>query len=53
MCGRAWQSITMVDMRRLFGVELPAGFVPRYNLAPTQDLLLVCHDSERQARLAR
>ena len=41
-------------MRRLFGVDLPAGFGPRYNLAPTQDLLMVCEDDgERQARLAR
>lgn len=53
MCGRAWQSITVADMRRLFDVDLPAGFLPRYNLAPTQNLLLVCHDGERQARMAR
>ncbi len=53
MCGRVWQSITGADMRRLFSVDLPAGFRPRYNLAPTQDLLLVCEDGGRQARLAR
>ena len=53
MCGRAWQSITPADMRRLFSVDLPSGFVPRYNLAPTQDVLMVCEDGGRQARLAR
>ena len=53
MCGRAWQSITPADLRRLFSVDLPAGFVPRYNLAPTQDLLMVCEDGGRQAMLAR
>ena len=53
MCGRVWQSITGADMRRLFSVDLPAGFAPRYNLAPTQELLLVCEDGGRQARLAR
>ena len=27
--------------------------MPRYNLAPTQELLLICEDGGRQARLAR
>lgn len=53
MCGRVWQSITGAEMRRLFAVDLPGDFVPRYNLAPTQELLLVREDSGRQARLAR
>jgi putative SOS response-associated peptidase YedK len=54
MCGRAWQTITEADFRRFFQVELPEGFAPRYNLAPTQDLLLVIQDGEgRRARLAR
>ena len=53
MCGRAWQSITGAEMRRLFSVDLPLDFMPRYNLAPTQQLLMVCEDGGRQARLAR
>jgi putative SOS response-associated peptidase YedK len=53
MCGRAWQSITRSDIKRLFAVDAPAEFVPRYNLAPTQELLLVCEDGGRQARMAR
>ncbi|WP_407573018.1 SOS response-associated peptidase [Deinococcus altitudinis] len=53
MCGRAWQSITGAEMKRLFGVDLPVGFVPRYNLAPTQELLMVYDDDGRQARMAR
>ena len=53
MYGRAWQSITGADLRRLFGVDLPAGFVPRYNLAPTQNLLVVIQAEECVARLAR
>jgi putative SOS response-associated peptidase YedK len=53
MCGRAWQTITAADFRRLFQVELPEAFVPRYNLAPTQGLLLVLQDDQgRHARLA-
>lgn len=52
MCGRAWQSIAGADMKRLFGVDLPPGFSPRYNLAPTQETLLVCEDGGRQAKLA-
>ena len=54
MCGRAWQTITEADFKRLFQVEPPEAFVPRYNHAPTQDLLLVMQDDEgRHARLAR
>lgn len=40
-------------MKRLFGVEPPEDFQPRYNLAPTQELLLICENHGRQARLAR
>ena len=54
MCGRAWQSITKADFKRLFQVELPEAFVPRHNLAPTQDLLIVLQgDDGKRARLAR
>ena len=54
MCGRAWQSITAADFRRLFQVDLPEAFVPRYNLAPTQEILLVLQDEEgKRAHLAR
>jgi len=53
MCGRAWQSSTRADLQRLFGADLPERFVPRYNLAPTQELLMVCEDGGRQAWLAR
>jgi putative SOS response-associated peptidase YedK len=53
MCGRAWQSITGTEMKRLFGVDLPTGFLPRYNVAPTQELLLVRNESSREVQLAR
>ena len=54
MCGRAWQSITEADFRRLFQVDLPEAFVPRFNLAPTQEILLVLQDEDgKRAHLAR
>lgn len=53
MCGRAWQSITKADFKRLFQVELPEAFAPRHNLAPTQELLIVLKDEQgKRARLA-
>ena len=46
MCGRAWQSITKADFKRLFQTELPEAFAPRHNLAPTQELLIVLKDEQ-------
>lgn len=53
MCGRVWQTITVAEIRRLFNVTAVPELIPRYNLAPSQDLLMVSQDRERVARLAR
>ena len=53
MCGWVWQSVTRAELRRLFDAELPDGFVPKYNLAPTQPLLMVVEQEGRRAVLAR
>jgi SOS response associated peptidase (SRAP) len=53
MCGRVWQSITRAALKRLFGVDVQVPLLPRYNLAPTQPMLLVREQDGRQAVQAR
>lgn len=45
--------MTRAELRRLFDVELPDNFVPKYNLTPTQPLLMVVEREERWAVLVR
>jgi putative SOS response-associated peptidase YedK len=42
----------VAEIRRLFDVTAVSELVPRYTLAPTQDLLMVSQDCEHVARLA-
>ena len=44
--------MTRAELRRLFDAELPDSFVPKYNLAPTQPLLMVMEQAGRRAVLA-
>ena len=46
MCGRTTLTITAEDLRRTFGYTPPAGYRPRYNIAPTQNLLALRDDRE-------
>jgi putative SOS response-associated peptidase YedK len=39
MCGRTTLTITADDLQRTFGYTPPAGYRPRFNVAPSQDLL--------------
>ena len=49
MCGRTTLTITPDDLERAFGYTVPAGYRPRYNIAPTQPLLAIA-DGEGGAR---
>ena len=53
MCGRVWQTITVAEIRRLFNVVSSPEVPPRYNLAPTQPLLMVIQHEGRGAVQAR
>ena len=41
MCGRTTLTISAEDLRRTFGYTVPAGYRPRYNIAPSQNLLAI------------
>jgi putative SOS response-associated peptidase YedK len=41
------------ELERLLGVAMPEDLAPRYNVAPTQDVLAVLHEGERRARMLR
>jgi len=49
MCGRYSLAVDPALILNLFpGLAIPAGFLPRYNIAPTQDVLAVWSDGIRQ-----
>lgn len=50
MCGRAWQDISDADFQRLFGHPVPVAWHPRYNLTPSQEMLIVTHPGAALAR---
>lgn len=53
MCGR-FTLTTMDDIVDEFDLaEMPSGFEPRYNIAPTQDAWVITNRKPRQARLFR
>lgn len=41
MCGRTTLTITPKDLERTFGFPVPPEYRPRYNIAPTQQLLAI------------
>ncbi|CAN5708233.1 SOS response-associated peptidase [soil metagenome] len=54
MCGRFSLKASPDDLRKTLGTEPPAGYRPRYNIAPTQDVLsLVLDGGSRTARMLR
>lgn len=62
MCGRFSLTATPEEVQELFGLEEIEGFPPRYNIAPTQAILIVAGDrrhedgdnrTDRRALLAR
>ncbi|PWV98750.1 putative SOS response-associated peptidase YedK [Hoeflea marina] len=62
MCGRFALTATPEEVQELFGLEEIDGFPPRYNIAPTQPILIIAADlprregdnrSDRRALLAR
>ncbi|PYE48342.1 SOS response-associated peptidase [Deinococcus yavapaiensis] len=54
MCGRLTESITRADFMRFFGMEKPGDLPPRFNVAPTQHVVIITHHPHgRAATLAR
>jgi len=54
MCGRYSLKTSPAELEKLFGVAPPAGYRPRYNIAPTQEVLAVtAEQGEREARLLK
>lgn len=47
MCGRFSLTATPEEVQELFGLEEIEGFPPRYNIAPTQAILIVAGDRRR------
>ncbi|HEX7049821.1 MAG TPA: SOS response-associated peptidase [Longimicrobiales bacterium] len=54
MCGRYTFTLTQDELERTFDIEVPFPVQPRYNIAPTQQVLaLVLEDGAPRARLLR
>ena len=54
MCGRFTSAAEAAQIEERFGVEVPAGYRRRYNVAPTDDVLTVVETAEgRRAELKR
>jgi putative SOS response-associated peptidase YedK len=54
MCGRFSLKAAPDDLEKTLEAQLPAGYRPRYNIAPTQDVLaVVMEDGARRARMLR
>ena len=52
MCGRFALKAPPADIARQFGVDAVPELAPRYNIAPTQDILVIRHPwREPEARL--
>jgi putative SOS response-associated peptidase YedK len=51
MCGRITLTISADDFQRTFGYVAPAGYRPRYNIAPGQDVLALAADDEGEPRV--
>ncbi len=46
MCGRFTLTLSAEQIEARFGVPLPAGYKPRYNIAPTQEILALISDAQ-------
>lgn len=53
MCGRFTLAHPADDIESFFKVELPADYLPRYNVAPTQKILTIKNSSPKKAELMR
>jgi putative SOS response-associated peptidase YedK len=54
MCGRFALSLSPAELKLVFDLlQVPSDVVPRYNIAPTQDVLMVTADDRRAAAWAR
>jgi len=54
MCGRITLTVGVEDLRAAFGFAAPAGYRPRYNIAPSQAVLTVAEiEGERAFHLHR
>ncbi len=54
MCGRYALSLAPSELQLAFDlIELPEDFAPRYNIAPTQPVLMITAEDPRAARWAR
>lgn len=52
MCGRYTIAVSAEELLAEFGVEPPADFTPRYNVAPQQDVPAIGVDAEGRQRFA-
>jgi len=52
MCGRYTLTASAEDIAAEFGVDVPADFVPRYNIAPQQPVAVIGLDAGGRPRLA-
>jgi putative SOS response-associated peptidase YedK len=48
MCGRFSLTATPQEVQELFGLEEIEDFPPRYNIAPTQPILIIAGDVRRE-----
>jgi putative SOS response-associated peptidase YedK len=46
MCGRCTLTPSAAEIEARFGLPVPAGYTPRYNIAPTQEILALLDDSQ-------
>jgi putative SOS response-associated peptidase YedK len=52
MCGRYTLTASAADLAAEFGVDVPADYVPRYNIAPQQPVAVIGLDTAGRPRLA-
>lgn len=51
MCGRYTIIATAKEIERRFDVEVPVGYTPRYNAAPTQSLPVIINENDNRCRM--
>jgi putative SOS response-associated peptidase YedK len=51
MCGRFSLTVSADELLRELGIEPPADYVPRYNIAPTQNVLAIADGRNGERRL--
>jgi putative SOS response-associated peptidase YedK len=50
MCGRYKLTVSWAEIRRLYNLANNVNLRPRYNIAPTQDVLAILYDAETKQR---